>query len=316
MLHSKFRLCLVATLLALAVNATPVQAQASRTWVSGVGNDANPCSRTAPCQTFAGAFGKTAVGGEINVLDPGGFGGVTITQSISIYNDGVGVAGVLVSLSDALTISGANTVVNIRGIVIDGGGAGRIGINLADGAQLNVENCVIQGFGVGIVVGTGSSNTQVHVQDTVIKNNTGNAIGVHPNGAFSTNVTLSRVQLVNNGGDGLRVDARDGTGSVTVGVSDSIISENGGSGVNNISGGSNGQVTTVDIMRTAIANNAGVGVQSLQVAGLAIVAIGSSQLLMNGTATSSVLGGSVLTYGTNQLLGALGTGFTGTRSPL
>src|SRR6188508_223353 len=75
----------IMVVLALAVLAPPmVVGQATRTWVSGVGDDANPCSRTAPCKTFAGAISKTATGGEINVLDPGGFGGVTITKSITI----------------------------------------------------------------------------------------------------------------------------------------------------------------------------------------------------------------------------------------
>jgi hypothetical protein len=88
-------LLLAAALLASLPIISPAQAQASRTWVSGVGNDANPCSRTAPCKTFAGAISKTAAHGEINVLDPGGFGAVTITKSISIVSDGV-LAGVLV----------------------------------------------------------------------------------------------------------------------------------------------------------------------------------------------------------------------------
>src|SRR5450432_1259626 len=79
-------------------------AQATRTWVSGVGDDANPCSRTAPCKTFAGAISKTAAGGEISVLDPGGFGGVTITKSISITNDGVGESGVLVSGTNGIVV--------------------------------------------------------------------------------------------------------------------------------------------------------------------------------------------------------------------
>src|SRR6266568_7666789 len=83
------------------VYSAPAHAQASRTWVSGVGDDANPCSRTAPCKTFAGAISKTAGGGEINCLDPGGFGAVTITKSLSIicdYTEG----GVLVQGTNAI----------------------------------------------------------------------------------------------------------------------------------------------------------------------------------------------------------------------
>src|ERR1043166_6986907 len=98
--------------------STIVQAQATRTWVSGVGDDANPCSRTAPCKTFAGAISKTATGGEINVLDPGGFGGVTITKSITISSEGF-EAGVLVSGTNAIIINAATTsVVVLRGLEI------------------------------------------------------------------------------------------------------------------------------------------------------------------------------------------------------
>src|SRR6266446_6742967 len=82
-------------------------AQAIRTWVSGVGDDVNPCSRTAPCKTFAGAISKTASGGEINVLDPGGFGAVTITKAITISSEGF-EAGVLVSGTNGIVISVPN----------------------------------------------------------------------------------------------------------------------------------------------------------------------------------------------------------------
>ena len=92
---------------ALAVNAAPAHAQATRTWVASVpsgGDDANPCSRTAPCKTFAGAISKTAASGEINVLDPGGFGAVTITKSITISSEGF-EAGVLVSGTNGIIIN-------------------------------------------------------------------------------------------------------------------------------------------------------------------------------------------------------------------
>src|ERR1700720_1935114 len=94
------RICLLGLLgmfVAVGFNVAPAQAQATRTWVSGVGDDANPCSRTAPCKTFAGAISKTAPFGEINCLDPGGFGAVTITKALSIICGESGEAGVLVS---------------------------------------------------------------------------------------------------------------------------------------------------------------------------------------------------------------------------
>src|SRR5512140_2910805 len=116
-LITRFVLSLV---LALAC-ASFAGAQATRTWVSGVGDDANPCSRTAPCKTFAGSISKTAPGGEINCLDPGGFGAVTITKSITIACDGTGTAGVLVSGTNAIVISAAaSDIVTLRGLDIEG----------------------------------------------------------------------------------------------------------------------------------------------------------------------------------------------------
>src|SRR5574339_373052 len=109
---SKSRLfvnCLALIVLTLGVSG-PLHAQATRTWVSGVGDDANPCSRTAPCKTFAGAISKTATAGEINVLDPGGFGAVTITKSITI--DGAGAqASILAANTNGVIINGPSIVV-------------------------------------------------------------------------------------------------------------------------------------------------------------------------------------------------------------
>src|SRR6266849_4999076 len=103
-------------------------AQATRTWVSGVGDDANPCSRTAPCKTFAGAISKTAAAGEINVLDPGGFGAVTIIKSMTIRSDHF-EAGVLVSGTNGIIVAaGANDRVVLEGLDIEGLGTGLNGV--------------------------------------------------------------------------------------------------------------------------------------------------------------------------------------------
>src|SRR5579862_3275156 len=119
---------LLACLAIVLLSTTLMNAQATRTWVSGVGDDANPCSRTAPCKTFAGAISKTAPGGEIDVLDPGGFGAVTITKSISIEADGV-IAGVLVSGTNGINVAaGAADTVVLRGLTIDGLGTGLAGV--------------------------------------------------------------------------------------------------------------------------------------------------------------------------------------------
>src|SRR5580693_2429120 len=109
--------------------ATQLAAQATRTWVSGVGDDANPCSRTAPCKTFAGAISKTATGGEINVLDPGGFGALTITKSITVSATGV-TAGVLVSGTNGFVIVAPGAQVILKGLDFDGLGTGLNGVRV------------------------------------------------------------------------------------------------------------------------------------------------------------------------------------------
>src|SRR5437660_9092828 len=105
----------------LVLGTTLMSAQATRTWVSGVGDDANPCSRTAPCKTFAGAISKTAAGGEIDALDPAGFGAVTITKSITLDGGGGQVASLLVSAQNAIVVNaGVNDQVVVRNLSLNG----------------------------------------------------------------------------------------------------------------------------------------------------------------------------------------------------
>lgn len=182
----------------LVINST-TQAQASRTWVSGVGDDVNPCSRTAPCKTFAGAISKTARGGEISVLDPGGFGAVTITKSITI--DGTGtrsailgssVNGIIINITDAADVA---KTVRIRGLTINGAGSGLQGVKVIAASKVVIEDTVIDGFtdGVGVsVVGT----AQVFIKSTVIRNNSGVGISVASAG---NQVAISDVAVVFNG---------------------------------------------------------------------------------------------------------------------
>src|SRR5690242_13431739 len=127
--------------LMLIASAGSANAQATRTWVSGVGDDANPCSRTAPCKTFAGAISKTAPAGEINCLDPGGFGAVTITKSITIRCDMV-EAGVLVSGTNGIVIAAAATDrVVLEGLDIEGLGTGLDGVKVLSGAVVEIIRC-------------------------------------------------------------------------------------------------------------------------------------------------------------------------------
>jgi hypothetical protein len=293
--------------LALCVQMAPAQAQATRTWVSGVGDDANPCSRTAPCKTFAGAISKTAAAGEIDVLDPGGFGAVTITKSISIYNDGVGEAGVLVSGTNGIIVNaGVGDVVNLRGLVFDGVNlsGSSSGVNFIAGAELNISNCVIQEMGTGVTFGPTTANATMHIQDTMIVNNP-TGILIKPTGGFTAKVSLDRVRIVGGSGGGLKSDGTGGTGAINVSITDSLIAENASNGINAVGGtGAN----NVALMRTSVSNNGGTGLQAN--GATATVSVGESLLLLNGTATNSVSSGVIASYKTNEVIGPLGSGFT------
>jgi hypothetical protein len=149
MTRIRVTLCSIAVLLLTLALAPAAQAQATRTWVSGVGDDANPCSRTAPCKTFAGAISKTAANGEISVLDPGGFGVVTITKSITINGEGT-LAGILNAGSSGIIVNaGVNDKVVIRNVSINGQGSGLNGIRYLAGKELLLENVTIEGIAAG-----------------------------------------------------------------------------------------------------------------------------------------------------------------------
>jgi hypothetical protein len=127
--------------------ATVAQAQATRTWVSGVGNDANPCSRTAPCKTFAGAISKTATGGEIDTLDPGGFGAVTITKSITIDGGSPGRGGILAALVSGVIVNAtATSQIVLKNLTINGVGSGFDGVRYLAGLSLHLRNVSIDGM--------------------------------------------------------------------------------------------------------------------------------------------------------------------------
>lgn len=191
----------------LAVNGSVLQAQATRTWVSGVGDDANPCSRTAPCKTFAGAISKTAPSGEINVLDPGGFGGVTITKSITISSEGF-EAGVLVSGTNAIIINAlATDAVVLRGLDVEGLGTGLVGIKLLGGlAALHIEKCTVNNFrgtnGSGIEIApTVAGTVQLFIKDTIVRRNgngTGGGLFIHPGAGVVVKGSLDNVRLEHN----------------------------------------------------------------------------------------------------------------------
>src|ERR1043165_5943391 len=160
-------------IIAAMLSVAPANAQATRTWVSGVGDDANPCSRTAPCKTFAGAISKTAANGEINVLDPGGFGGVTITKSISIRS--TFEAGVLVSGTNGIVVqAGVNDQVILEGLDIEGLGTGTNGVNIISGKTVYIVRCWINDFlTTGVLMQSSTAGARVVINNSATTRNGG-----------------------------------------------------------------------------------------------------------------------------------------------
>jgi hypothetical protein len=219
----KLKLLICAALL-LALQVSASHAQATRTWVSGVGDDVNPCSRTAPCKTFAGAISKTATGGEIDVLDPGGFGAVTITKALTIDGGGGQAASVLASGTNAIVVqAGAGNVI-LRNLSINGAGTGLSGITFNSGAALIVENCAIFGFvSNAVVVSTTTGTNHVAILNSRLSNNNQGGIQVKITGGTTT-VSVTDVKATNNN-FGIGVDTTGG-GTASLIMDRATINEN------------------------------------------------------------------------------------------
>jgi hypothetical protein len=267
------------------------QAQATRTWVSGVGDDANPCSRTAPCKTFAGAISKTAAGGEISALDPGGFGAVTITKSITINGDGT-LAGILASLTNGVIVNaGAADKVVLRNISINGAGNGINGIRYLAGEQLTVENCSISGFttrGIDMALGaTGNlfvTDTNITRVPTAIRVNTttGQAFATIDNVRIE-NVTTSGVEAATNS---------------FVTISRSVISRGGASAsgvrANTSTSKANVQSSSVGFFDGTVINAS---------ASASLIRLSNCDIMNNGVAIAIGAGATVASDGNNRVVG-------------
>src|SRR5271156_1930020 len=219
----KLKLLICAALL-LALQVSASHAQATRTWVSGVGDDVNPCSRTAPCKTFAGAISKTATGGEIDVLDPGGFGTVTITKALTIDGGGGQAASVLASGTNAIVVqAGAGNVI-LRNLSINEAGTGLSGITFNSGAALIVENCAIFGFvSNAVIVSTTAGTNHVAILNSRLSNNNQGGIQVKITGGTTT-VSVTDVKATNNN-FGIGVDTTGG-GTASLIMDRATINEN------------------------------------------------------------------------------------------
>ncbi|HEX3718463.1 MAG TPA: right-handed parallel beta-helix repeat-containing protein [Verrucomicrobiae bacterium] len=270
----------------------PASAQSTRTWVSGVGDDANPGSRTAPCKTLAGAISKTAASGEIDTLDSGGFGSLTITKAMTI--DGLGeLASVLVAGTPAFFIeAGSNDVVTIRNFSLNGlyptAGAGTYGINIISAGQVVLENCEIFGFttaGVNFSP-TASSAPKLFLHNCHIYNCAGSGVYVQPAAGVAASVVIDNSQI-ERCALGVHADANS-----TVLIHKCSIAQNAGAGVQAVAGG------VVNIEDSQITQN-GAGISSAGTVTISGVTVTGN----TGAGLSASGGGSISTYHNNRISG-------------
>jgi hypothetical protein len=305
--------------MALFVTAAPANAQASRTWVSGVGDDANPCSRTAPCKTYAGAISKTAAGGEINCLDPGGFGAVTITKSISIvcdYTEG----GVLAASTHGFTInmSASGNIVTLKGQDVECFITGINGVRILNAFDVTVHvhksqfrNC--RGGGSGISVTNSAGKVELFVKDTYITGNgtsgTTGGIVVAPTGSGAVVLDVDRVRLEDNSA-GIIVSGSTSSGVQKALIRDSQVSGNTNNGITASSAGSN---VTVMVQNVGVSANANGLVASGSGAGMLV---SGSAVTGNTTAVSATAPATILCYGDNLMNGNTGGEACSAGSPI
>jgi hypothetical protein len=296
-------LAVFSAMIMAALYAAPANAQATRTWVSGVGDDANPCSRTAPCKTFAGAISKTLAGGEIDALDPGGFGALTITQAITIDGGGGQVASILVSGTNGITISaGSADQVILRNLAINGIATGINGINFVSGHSLSVEHCTIMNFSnVGINFQP-AKHASLVLTDSNLEANVGGAlIGSATMGV--SHLTAIRSSFHRSGFGVMAAQNSD------IQISSSLIASNTGDGVP-----ANGAAAQVTLDSTTITENVGDGVHALN---SGIVRMSNDTVSLNlSTGLLAESGGQILTFSNNWVAGNAPDGSrTGTIPP-
>jgi len=292
----------------ILTGAQPVFAQATRTWVSGVGDDVNPCSRTAPCKTFAGAISKTAAGGEIDALDPGGFGTVTITKAITIDGTtGAGFGSILASGTNGIIINatGATDVVTLRNLSINGAGTtrGLIGVKILAANRVIIENSEIFGFGGAgnFANGRGISDQRtaaggvLSVLNTTLSDNDQAGIVVGASGGNRITANLDNLLITGNS-----FGAVIAFGSLAT-ISDSTIS-------GNLIGGATGVAvqitgTEVQIERTVVSGNANGVAISAGIATSPTVRMSDVSVYENTGAGVSASSGQFQTFGNNHITG-------------
>ena len=306
----------VAVLCFIIATCSFASAQATRTWVSGVGDDANPCSRTAPCKTWAGAISKTFIGGEIDALDPGGFGTVTITKSITL--DGCCITSILASGTNGIVINitpngnDPERRVVIRHITINGTGSsgavgqrtGLKGISILQAGNVLVENCYINNFSQeGINANLTATGTNVSVKDTNIFNcNVG--ISVQTSTGFVL-LTTDRARIERMSNNGITIGTH-GFASIR----DSFVLFNGADGIGMGATNNDGRVFVENSM---VSHNPSAALRAGNAAADTVnpqLVVSNCRISSNGSAFATA-GGTVGSHGNNSVDGTIGVSPTG-----
>jgi Right handed beta helix region len=292
---------LTATLVCLLPAAPTQAAGAARIFVSATGSDSNNCINVAtPCRHFAAAYAATAPNGEIDVLDPGNYGQLTITGPVSIEGHGWATVSALVGGSGiAINVHGnPGDKINISGLVLEGSPGGNTGIGVGGGVSVTIRDCVIRNFGTGISLQPNNSSTltQLFVSNTLVSASDGDGIFINPNGSGSTNAVFDHVDLENNGvgglgGSGLMVSAAQ---PVNITFTDSVSANNGTNGIYAFVGAIN-----IMVRNSTIANNVANGLE----AGVeTTIRVTRSTITGNGAGWLTDAG-AVLSYGDNNIDG-------------
>jgi hypothetical protein len=276
-------LTLTVVVLVVALHASPARAQ--RVFVAATGSDGNPCTFATPCRSFQHAHDVAPANAEIDVLDPGGYGALTITKAISIQ--GHGYSGVSVaSGATGITINAPLTAaINLNGLLLDGAGVGQIGVQFNSGASLVIQNSVFRNLaGVGINYTPSSGTSKLTISNTLVSDNGDRGIHVAPSGsAGAIKAAFNRVEVNNNGSDGIFVDASNApSGIIDATASESTAANNGGVGFRSAGPGAGPAVAAVLNVFHSTASDNSTGVQ--------VDAFGKIDLafsMLNGNTTAS-----------------------------
>jgi hypothetical protein len=283
---------------ALMLQSLAANAQATRTWVSGVGDDVNPCSRTAPCKTFAGAISKTAASGTINCIDPGGFGAVTITKTITIDCSGT-FGSILAAGTNGVNVTTAGITVILRNIDISGAGSGLIGLNITNGDSVHLENVTINGFlsgsASGIRLAPANVTTSLFINNVSILNN-GLGVSIGPSGSGKANVYMNRTEIRDNS-SGMRISGAGNTGGNRVGLVQSAVTGNVGDGLV-ITAPPGAGISTIMISESSVMNNGATGI--LVDGNNAYAIVCCSNITGNNIGFAVTTNGNLLSYGNNN----------------